>query len=326
MIALQAAVESKILPALLAQYIFNKTNGIFIVGIFAVVVVTASLYDLLRIKRKEIQTVDVDRFLVVESHQEPLCISNEKQSKILKFDVEEKTRKESAEFLRILRLRGYVMQRVKEKKTVVKCVRLNDNMELTWNGRNPLKMMSGSSNYQLCSLVSVFLCSSENKDKQKSKFILEFQCKKVLCFSCDSLEESLFFIRNFDNIRKILKENSEFFTVQSNNFSIESMPSNTSTISSCFSHEHGGTTRVNYSGVSESPVSMKSLSKQHSPYRKGFSQFNPLYRKREVVITTKFDRASNPKSDFPSYIVDGGVLTFLPNEPQDDFEEAETHL
>jgi hypothetical protein len=308
------------------QYIFNKTNGIFIVSFFAVVVVSAKFYDLLRIKRKEIQSVDIDRVLVAEYHKESDAISNKEQSKILNFDEDEKTRKESADFLRILRLRGYLMHRVKEKKTALKCVRLNDRMELTWKGRNPLKMMSGSCHYQLYNLMSVFLCSTDNSDEEKSKFILEFQSKKVLCFSCDTPEESLFFIRNFNNVRKILKENSEFFTVKSNHYSIESMSSTTSTISSCFSHEHGGMTRINYSGVSESPVSMKSLSKQHSTYRKGLSQFNPLYRKREVVITTKFDHPSSPKPDLPSYIIDGGVLTFLPEEPQDEFEEAETHL
>lgn len=305
MITLHVADQSKVLPALLAHYVFNKTNGIFIVGFLAVVVVTAKFYDFLRIKRGEIQSNDIhsELVLVAECSREKrlkrgtLKESKEKQLKTGETSEEEKIRKESVDFLKILRLRGFNLQRVKEKKTVVKCVKLNDKMELTWKGRNPLKRMSGSCNYQLGSLMSVFLCSGENMDKHqnKSKFILEFQSKKVLCFSVETKEESLYFIRNFDNVRKILKKNSEFFTLQSNHFSIERASSATPTISSCVSQEQIGTMKMGYSSVLELPISMKSLSKQDCTYRKGISHFNPLYRKREIIVTTKLDSPLNTK-------------------------------
>jgi hypothetical protein len=195
------AEPTRIWPALLAHHIFNQTCGAWIVGLLAVVLVTAKLHDVLtKTNRRKIRPDDRSSDCV-KSPEIPLISQKfsqiePKTSDALHID---RSKMNHVDFFCALRSSGFNLKRIKGRKTSSKRVRLNDNLELSWCRSFPFRL-GGSSHYRLDQLISAFSCESGDHENPSAQFILQFR-GKVLTFVAESPEFSLYLVNCFEDLR-----------------------------------------------------------------------------------------------------------------------------
>lgn len=205
----------RIWPALLAYQAFDQTFGIWIVGLLAVVLMTAKFHDALlkktKVKKGSVDFSD-DGVLSAEASQAAKCTivldkpdSSNRSTKSI-----DTKRSKYFEFFCILRTKGFYLKRIKQTKTSVKCVRLNSNNELSWSKKYHFRLGSSSSELRLDGLVSTFLCESENHDLKASQFIIQFP-SKVLCFAAATRDASVYIVECLEGLRICLEADPYIF-------------------------------------------------------------------------------------------------------------------
>ena len=181
-------------PAILAYQAFNQTYGIWIVGLLAFVLMTAKLHDN-RAKKNDHKIGFAD---FSDNGVQPTFNSQVTQQSIGEDESTssgksvnriDSEKMKYFEFFFVLRSKGFNLMRIKEKKTSMKCVRLNSNNELSWSKKYHFSLGSCSSEFRLDNLMSTFLCESDNSNSKTSQFIVQFR-SKVLCFAAATRDAS----------------------------------------------------------------------------------------------------------------------------------------
>lgn len=191
---------TRIWLALLTHHAFNQTCGVWIVGLLAVVFVTAKLHDVIT-KTNRRKTQHDDRSNDSKNSGEIRLLSQKFsliESKISDPSQNDGEKMNHVDFFCLLRSSGFNLKRIKGHKTSMKRIRLNDNMELSWCRKFPFRL--GSSQYRLENLISAFSCVSGDNKNLSSQFILQFR-EKVLTFVAESREVSIYLVTCFEDLR-----------------------------------------------------------------------------------------------------------------------------
>lgn len=195
------AEPTRIWPALLVHHVFNQSCGAWIVGLLAVVLVTAKLHDVIMKtnRRKNRPDYRCSDYLVpteTPGLSQKFIAVEPKISDDLRID---RSKMNHVDFFCAMRSSGFNLKRIKGRKTSLKRVRLNDNLELSWSRSFPFRL-GGSSHYRLDQLISAFSCESGDHENPSEQFILQFR-EKVLTFVAESREFSLYLVGCFEDLR-----------------------------------------------------------------------------------------------------------------------------
>lgn len=195
------AEPARIWPALLAHHFFNQTCGAWIVGFLAVVLVTAKLHDVMTKTNRQKIRPDAKSSDCLKSTEIPLLSQKFSQvaPNISDVPLIDGSKMNHVDFFCTLRSSGFNLNRIKGRKTSMKRVRLNDNLELSWCRSFPFRL-GGSSHYRLDQLISAFSCESGDRENPSAQFILQFR-EKVLTFVAETREFSLYLVTCFEDLR-----------------------------------------------------------------------------------------------------------------------------
>lgn len=266
-------------PAFLAYQAFNQTYGIWIVGLLAVVLMTAKLHD--NRSKKTQHKIGSENFshngvlttLVPEVSQQSIGEDNLTSVVKSKRSIDSEKMK-YYEFFYILRSKGFNLMRIKETKTSMKCVRLNGNNELSWSKKYPFSLGSCSSEFRLDNLMSTFLCDCDDGNSKTSQFIVQFR-SKVLCFAAATRDAS-YIVNCLEGLRICLQADSLTYSLLNEYYKrrISGTHLSCSTLGTLFKDDASVQTCTTSSSFDQDSAICKDLYRSHS-----FSS----HRRREAI-------------------------------------------